>query len=87
MYSASRFILIRNLALKAGSSKQGKALRAARGSNWVAAKTLTKEQVRNKQVTPTGTTNNDDDDGNGGGDNKEEEQNNLVYLLFPLVSV
>lgn len=36
----SLMILIENLALNAGSSKQGKAIRAAVGSNCVAASTL-----------------------------------------------
>ncbi len=45
MYSLSLVILIVKVDLKAGSSKQGKALRAAKGSNWVAAKTLEEDGV------------------------------------------
>lgn len=40
MYSGSLVILTRKVALKAGSSKQGKAFLAAWGSNCVAARTL-----------------------------------------------
>lgn len=42
MYFGFLLILMRKVALKPGSSKQGKALRADSGSNWVAARTLLK---------------------------------------------
>ena len=43
--SSGRIIVILNLALKAGSSKQGKARLASVGWNWVVAMTL---RIRNK---------------------------------------
>jgi hypothetical protein len=45
-------ILMTNVALNAGSSKQGKADLAARGSNWVAAKYLKQIQIQSNSYWP-----------------------------------
>ena len=44
IYPGSRMTRIRKVALNEGSSKQGKAFLADRGSNWVAARTPGREQ-------------------------------------------
>lgn len=45
MWRGSRIICMVNFALKAGSSKQGKAARAKVASNWVDARTLKKANL------------------------------------------
>lgn len=46
MWRGSRTIRMVNFALKAGSSKQGKAARAKVASNWVEASTLKKSKTK-----------------------------------------